>query len=118
MAAVPQSFLHSNDVGGAAAFIGEKMERGAVVPNVVDVSWLPDRRIRDDPVDGLGCRAEAGFRDVERRLRQIENRKCAKPLGEPTISTKREAPPPISMIIEADVAPMDAISSREGPGFT
>ena len=45
----------ARDIGGTVFLLSEKVERRAIVPDVVGLHRLPGRRVRNDPVNAIGA---------------------------------------------------------------
>src|SRR5258708_1158971 len=56
-----QAPVKALDVSHAVTVFGEEVERRAVVPNVVSLQRLPDRRVRDNPMNLSSTDTKAGL---------------------------------------------------------
>src|SRR5882757_7368639 len=54
-----QGSLKALDISGTFMVLGEEVERGPIMPDVVCLVRLPDGDVRDDPVNPCGKSAEA-----------------------------------------------------------
>ena len=101
----------------AVTFLGEEVKRCSIMPDIVSLQRLPCCGVRDNPMNLGSVVPKACFR----RLKCSPDRSRTVTSSKPRLtrlSTRREAPPPMSMIAEAAVAPTCAINSSEGAGFS
>src|SRR6185312_5716733 len=86
-----QTAHEARDIGGAVFFVGEKVERRPVVPDVLSPRRLPDRGICHQPLNPVGTRAEASPGGLQCRVRQIEHRDILKPQLDEMVDQPRRA---------------------------
>ena len=63
-----QAPLKSLDISSAVAVLGQKVERCAIVPNVVSPWRVPGGRVRDNPMNLSGTATKTGLGSSQRRL--------------------------------------------------
>jgi len=83
-------------IGGAIFRLRQEMKGRAVVPDIV-VSMFPGRHVLDDPSHFRATRASLAAAACERFFRQVEDGD-GRETGIDERATRRDAPPPISMI--------------------
>jgi hypothetical protein len=68
-----QSALQARDIRSTVTVLGEEMEGGPIMPDVI-CSWrLPDRSVRDNPMNPFSKASKAALSGLKCGLRQIEN---------------------------------------------
>ena len=74
MATEAHGSQNSFDIGSTLARIGQKMERGAVVPHIVRLAWFPSGHINGNPLSLCGAlRTVPCFRCFEGFFQKIKD---------------------------------------------
>jgi len=59
MSAWANCFSNACTICGAVAWLGQKVERGSVMPNIVRFGWLPSGNVGNDPSDTISVFAQS-----------------------------------------------------------
>ena len=65
--------LKPRHISSAITILSEEMECGSIMPDVVSLERLPERHIRDDPMNSRSRTSKARFGGAECGLGQVEN---------------------------------------------